>query len=74
MLFLSRWFFRTRCSFSTLIPQILLIGRPGLTQIDKKSRRMRTDCGCSVVVANEGDCTLMPRILLIGRPGLTQID
>jgi hypothetical protein len=33
-----------RWSFCTLMPRILLMSRPGLTQIDKKSRRMRNGC------------------------------
>lgn len=49
MSFFTRYSFRTmvlfkRWSFCTLKPQILLMGEPGLTQIDKKSRRKRTGC------------------------------
>ena len=58
----------------TLISQILRMGGREQPPIDKKSRRMRNDCGCTVVVAHERDCTLMPRILLMSRPGMTQIN
>ena len=73
-MFFLRMFLLHAVYIRTLISQILRMGGREQPPIDKRSRRMRNDCGCSVVVAHERDCTLMPRILLIGRPGLTQID
>lgn len=73
-MFFLRMFLLHAVYIRTLISQILRMGGREQPPIDKKSRRVRNDCGCTVVVAHEGNRTLMPRILLIGKPGLTQID
>ena len=73
-MFFLRMFLLHAVYIRTLISQILRMGGREQPPIDKRSRRMRNDCGCSVVVAHERDCTLMPRILLMSRPGLTQIN
>ena len=42
--------------------------------IDKKSRRMRNDCSCTVVVAHEGNRTLISQILRMGGREQPPID